>query len=497
VLLLFVLTLGVMKQGIIGKEMMSTGDQGKFRLNLEFDKTITVQQNNIISREVENFIIQQPEVATLFSNIAGPSTGIGSLGVGAANISEFTIQLKPGKEREMETEDFMKYLRSELGNRFHGVNFSMAVVGLLPKGAPIKITLSGADLDLVMATSRELKSIIETVPGADNVKLSVEEGKPEYKVIPDKDKMQRLGLTTAYLGLNLRNAFTGNDASSLTENGTEYPVRIWLDDFDRKNFGDVKQLMIITPMGTAVEVSQFAEVQQDNSPSLLERLDRQASVTLTAESFGRPSGTLADEVIAYLETKPLPEGIKLSWGADIKTQNESFGALGAVLLISFILIYLIMIALYDSYIYPFVALFGIPVAAIGAFLALNLSLNHLTLFAQLGLIMLMGLVTKNAILIVDFTNQLKAQRVYFKDALLLAGKERLRPILMTTLAMAIGMLPIALGKGTASEWKNGLAWVIIGGLISSLILTVFLVPLVYYVVDSVKEKFEKNKKIVK
>ncbi|MPN09358.1 Multidrug resistance protein MdtC [bioreactor metagenome] len=156
-----------------------------------------------------------------------------------------------------------------------------------------------------------------------------------------------------------------------------------------------------------------------------------------------------------------------------------------------------MIALYDSYIYPFVALFGIPVAAIGAFLALNLSLNHLTLFAQLGLIMLMGLVTKNAILIVDFTNQLKAEGKHFKEALIMAGKERLRPILMTTLAMAIGMLPIALGKGTASEWKNGLAWVIIGGLLSSLILTVFLVPMVYYVVDSIKERIAKKRGVAK
>lgn len=493
VLLLFVLTLGIMKQGIIGKEMMSTGDQGKFRLNLEYDKTITVQQNNIISQQIENYIIQQPEVSTLFSNIAGPSTGIGSLGVGAANKSEFTIQLKSEKERSMKTEEFMKHLLSQLRNDFSGINFSVAVIGLLPKGAPIKITLSGGDIDLVMKTSHELKSVIETIPGADNVQLSVVEGNPEYKVIPDKDKMQRLGLSTAYVGMNLRTAFTGNDDASLTENGTEYPVRIWLDEFDRKNFEDVTHLTIVNPMNTPIEVSQFAMVLQDNSPSLLERLDRQPSVTLTAESFGRPSGTLAGEVITYLKSKPLPEGVKLSWGADIKTQNESFGALGSVLLISFILIYLIMIALYDSYIYPFVALFGIPVAAIGAFLALNLSLNHLTLFAQLGLIMLMGLVTKNAILIVDFTNQLKAEGKHFKEALILAGKERLRPILMTTLAMAIGMLPIALGKGTASEWKNGLAWVIIGGLLSSLILTVFLVPLVYYVVDSIKERFAKKK----
>ena len=495
ILLLFVLTLGIMKQGIIGKEMMSTGDQGKFRLNLEYDKTITVQQNNIMSQQIENYILQQPEVSTLFSNIAGPSTGIGSLGVGAANKSEFTIQLKSEKERSIETEDFMKSLLSQLKSDFPGINFSVAVIGLLPKGAPIKITLSGGDIDLVMKTSRELKSVIETIPGADNVQLSVVEGNPEYKVIPDKDKMQRLGLSTAYVGMNLRTAFTGNDDASLTENGTEYPVRIWLDEFDRKNFEDVTHLTIVNPMNTPIEVSQFATVVQDNSPSLLERLDRQASVTLTAESFGRPSGTLADEVITYLKSKPLPEGVKLSWGADIKTQNESFGALGSVLLISFILIYLIMIALYDSYIYPFVALFGIPVAAIGAFLALNLSLNHLTLFAQLGLIMLMGLVTKNAILIVDFTNQLKAEGKHFKEALIMAGKERLRPILMTTLAMAIGMLPIALGKGTASEWKNGLAWVIIGGLLSSLILTVFLVPLVYYVVDTIKERFAKKKGI--
>ena len=493
VILLLILTAGMMKQGIIGKEMMSTGDQGKFRLNLEFDKTITVQQNNIVSQQVENYILQHEEVATLFSNIAGPSTGIGSLGVGSANKSEFTIQLKPEEERNIKTEAFMKSLRNELEAEFSGINFSMAFIGLLPKSAPIKITLSGANLSEVMETAQNLQAVVENLPGADNVQLSVVEGNPEYKVIPDKDKMQRLGLNTAYVGINLRTAFTGNEDATLTENGTEYPVRIWLDDFSRKNFEDVQNLTIVNPMNLPITVSQFAEVKQDNSPSLLERLDRQASVTLTAESFGRPSGTLADDVIAHLDLHPLPEIVKLTWGADIKTQNESFGALGSVLLISFILIYLIMVALYDSYIYPFVALFGIPVAAIGAFLALNLSANDITLFALLGLIMLMGLVTKNAILIVDFTNQLKAEGKHYKEALIIAGKERMRPILMTTLAMAIGMLPIALAQGTASEWKNGLAWVIIGGLLSSLILTVYLVPVVYYAVDSVKEKFNKQK----
>jgi HAE1 family hydrophobic/amphiphilic exporter-1 len=496
VLLLFVMTLGMMKQGIIGKELIATGDQGKFKMALEFDKSTSIQQNNLIATEIETYIINQAEVSTVFSNIGGPSTGIGSLGVGSANKTEFTIQLKSKKEIEnIPTETFMKKLREELKLKFPSINYSMIALGLIPRTAPIEITLSGSNLDLVMQSGNDLKTIIEKIPGADNVRLSVEVGSPEYKIIPDKDKMQRLGLNTAYVGINLRTAFTGNDDSTLTENGIEYPVRIWLDEFSRKNFEDVQQLSIINPMGIAVEVSQFANIEQDNSPSLLERKDRQAAVTLTADALGRPSGTVADDVVAYIKENPLPTGMQMTWGSDIKRQNDSFGALGSVLLISFILIYLIMVALYDSFVYPFVVLFSIPVAIIGAFLALNLSLNHLSLFALLGLIMLMGLVVKNAILIVDFTNQLKAEGKHFKEALIIAGKGRMRPILMTTLSMVVGMLPIAMATGTAAEWKNGLAWVIIGGLLSSLILTVFLVPVIYYLVDTAKEKIGTQKEV--
>jgi len=488
VLLLFVVTLGIMKQGIIGKELISTGDQGKFRMALEFDKSTSIQQNNILTQKIETYIIQQPEVQTIFSNIGGPSTGIGSLGVGAANKSEFTIQLKSKSElKNLPTESFMKKLREDLKSEFPGINYSMAALGLIPRSAPIEITLSGNNLDLVMKTGSELKAIIEKVPGADNVRLSVEAGNPEYIIVPDKDKMQRLGLTTAYVGMNMRTAFTGNDDAALTDNGTEYPVRIWLDEFSRQNYMDVLKLSIINPFGVPIEVSQFATVQQENSPSLLERKDRQPSVTVTADALGRPSGTVADDVVAYLNDNPLPNGLQMTWGSDIKRQNDSFGALGSVLLISFLLIYLIMVALYDNFVYPFVVLFSIPLAAIGAFFALNLSLNNLSLFALLGLIMLMGLVVKNAILIVDFTNQLKAEGRHFKEALIIAGKGRMRPILMTTISMVVGMLPIAMATGTGAEWKNGLAWVIIGGLLSSLILTVFLVPVVYYLVDDARK----------
>lgn len=498
VLLLFAMTLGVMKQGIIGKELISTGDQGKFRFALEFDKNTSIHHNNAVSIEIEKHILAQAEVKTLFSNVGGPSTGIGSLGVGVPYKTEFTVQLKDKKQIDnLRTEDFMLRLRQDLQKQYPDIRFSIAALGLVPRSAPVEMTLSGSDLPQVMETGKMLKDVVQRIPGADNVQLSVEEGSPEYQVLPDKDRMQRLGLNTAYTGQNLRIAFTGNDDATLTENGTEYPIRIWLADFDRRNYDDVRRLNIFNPAGLPVQVVQFANVAKDRAPSLLERKDRRPAITLTADALGRPSGTVADEVVAYLKKNPLPEGMDLTWGSDIKRQNDSFGALGGVLAISFLLIYLIMVALYDSFIYPFVALFSIPVAAIGAFLALNLSLSNLSLFALLGLIMLMGLVTKNAILIVDFTNQLKAEGMHYREALIQAGKERMRPILMTTLSMAIGMLPIALASGTASEWKNGLAWVIIGGLLSSLILTVYLVPMMYYLVDRGKEKLGGRKAKIK
>ncbi|MBP8239677.1 MAG: efflux RND transporter permease subunit [Saprospiraceae bacterium] len=494
VVLLFAMTMGVMKQGIIGKELISTGDQGKFRFALEFDKSTSIHRNDSISGEIEKYFLAHSEVKSLFSNVGGPSTGIGSLGVGASYKTEFTVQLKDKKElNHLRTEDFMLRIRQDVQKKYPNIRFSMASLGLIPRSAPIEMTLSGSSQEKVMQAARLLKDVVQRIPGTDNVQLSVEEGSPEYQVLPDKDRMQRLGLNTAYAGQNLRIAFSGNDDASLTETGTEYPVRIWLADFDRRNYEDVSRLTILNPAGIPVQVAQFARVVEGRTPSLLERKDRQPAVTITSDALGRPSGTVADEVVTYLNENPLPDGISLAWGSDIKRQNDSFGALGSVLAISFLLIYLIMVALYDSFIYPFVALFSIPVAGIGAFLALNLSLSNLSLFALLGLIMLMGLVTKNAILIVDFTNQLKAEGLHYREALIQAGKERMRPILMTTIAMAIGMLPIALAKGTASEWKNGLAWVIIGGLISSLILTVYLVPMVYYLLDRIRERFKAKK----
>jgi HAE1 family hydrophobic/amphiphilic exporter-1 len=178
-----------------------------------------------------------------------------------------------------------------------------------------------------------------------------------------------------------------------------------------------------------------------------------------------------------------PESIHIDYGGDLENQDEGFGSLGTAILISLLLVYLIMVLLYNSYACPFVVLFSIPLAIIGAFWAIALTLESLNIFTMLGLLMLIGLVAKNAILVVDFTNQFKSAGMETKAALMEATRKRFRPIIMTTLSMVIGMLPVALAQGAGSAWKNGLAWVIIGGLLSSMFLTLVVVPLVYYLTD--------------
>jgi len=255
---------------------------------------------------------------------------------------------------------------------------------------------------------------------------------------------------------------------------------------------DVEKISFVNKGGEKIVLSQFATLSQSSGPSMLERKDRRTSVTIKSNVLGITSGDLATNITKALEANPLPSMVEMKWTGDIERQVDSFQALGMALAAALLLVYLVMVVLYDSYIYPFVVLFSVPVSLIGAFIALNLAMSTLSIFTMLGIIMLIGLVMKNGILIVDFTNQKKEEGLGTFDALIEAGNARLRPILMTTIAMVIGMLPIALADGAGSEWKNGLAIVMIGGLLSSLMLTVFVVPMAYYVVDKIKDKFQRK-----
>jgi len=307
------------------------------------------------------------------------------------------------------------------------------------------------------------------------------------------DKMSALGLDLSTVGMTMQTAFNGNTDGKFRSGEYEYDINIRYDEFNRSNFTDVSELIFINNAGQQVKLSQFANVTQSSGPSLLERRDKSPAVSIESQAVGRPSGTIASEWEAEFSKLERPAGVNYIWGGDMENQSEGFGTLGFALLAAIILVYLVMVALYNSFATPFVVLFSIPLSFIGALLALALTNNSLNVFTILGIIMLIGLVCKNAILLVDFANHRKEAGETTRNALIQANHARLRPILMTTIAMVFGMLPIALASGGAAEMNNGLAWVIIGGLVSSLFLTLVIVPVVYSIFDSIKNRLRKGK----
>jgi HAE1 family hydrophobic/amphiphilic exporter-1 len=354
------------------------------------------------------------------------------------------------------------------------------------------VVVQGPDLDKVREAANTVLNVVNKIPGTTDVEFSIEDAIPELQVKIDRERMAALGLSVAEVGNTLRTAFNGNDDSKYREEQYEYDILVSLDKFNRSNVDDVAGLTFLNNKGQLVELKQFATVTQELGAAKLERRDRLSSITVNAQVIGRPIGTVGDDIKTAMENKKLPDGVTIRYAGSLEQQSDAFGSLGLALLIGIVFVYLIMVALYDSFLYPFIVLFSLPVALIGALLALALAFQNLSIFSIIGMIMLMGLVAKNAILLVDFTNHLKAEGMPVKEALIEAGRERLRPILMTTIAMIFGMLPIALASGAGAETKNGLAWVIIGGLTSSLLLTLVLVPSAYMTFENMIAKVRKR-----
>lgn len=498
VLVIFFASMATMGLGIVGQEFVAQGDQGKFMIKLKYDKSTTFEENNATTLEIEQMILAQKDVVDIvFANVGGPSSGMGAASFGAENRSELTVKMKPDMQKKYPTIKYMNEIRNKIEAKYSGVEVKALNIGMVEsEEAPIEIFLSSDDTELLMKEARRLKTAILQIKGAKDPTISTDDITPEVRVELDREKMGQLGLPIAVVGMQLQNGLTGNDDSQFDDKGQEYDIRIMMDKFDRKNVDDIKNVTFTANDGKQVRLSEFAEVTVENGNGSLERKNRISNTTIRSYVLGTASGTVSAEIDKYLEENPLDPNIRMLWGGEVKRQKESFGALGTAMGIGLILVYLIMVALYDNFVYPFVVLFSIFVSLVGAILALNLTSSSMGIFTMLGMLMLLGLVAKNAILIVDFTNHLKEKGYSTYSALLEAVRERMRPILMTTIAMVVGMIPIATATGSGAEWKNGLAWVLIGGLTSSMFLTIVVVPIMYYSVDRVKDKigFRKARK---
>lgn len=491
---LLIATFMLIGKGYIGTEFFPKSDRGEFIVQLELPKDASIEQTNLLTTKAEQILSTKPEVVRLITNVGQASEAAGAQQAPAYS-AEINVQLVERKLRMDRSDVYAAKVKKELVEKIPGAKIKTTPVSILgtAERTPVEVIVRGSQLDSVMKFAEVVKAKLEAIKGTTEVKLSVEGGNPEIRVQVDRDKMSALGLNLQTVGASMQTAFNGNTDGKFRQGEYEYDINIRLDNFNRKSLDDVRSLTFINNSGQKIKLDQFATVLESSGPSRLERQDKTTKVSVQSQVVGKPSGTVVAELDAVIKDLPRPTGVNYIFGGDMENQSEGFGTLGVALLMSIIMVYLIMVALYNNYVHPFVVLFSIPLSIIGALLALALTNNSLNIFTILGLIMLIGLVAKNAIILVDFTNQqVEEEGKSVRDALVAANHARLRPILMTTIAMVIGMLPIALAGGAGAEWKNGLAWVIIGGLLSSLFLTLIIVPVVYEAFDKIIRKFTKN-----
>jgi HAE1 family hydrophobic/amphiphilic exporter-1 len=486
--ILFFASVSLVTGGFIGSEFLSMGDRGEVIIQMELPKNATIEQTNQLTLKAEKYLMEQPVVTGVFTSV-GATTSFFESGSSAYK-SELHIKMVEKENREITAEQFALNMKKDLMTRLPGVKVRSSIVSLIGTSDmdPIQIVL-----DTLAVWSEKVMAVMKKVPGTYEVKLSVESGNPEVDIQLEKDRMAELGLSTMDVGMTLQNAFSGNTDAKFRDGDNEYNINVVLDQFDRNSVNDIAGLTFINNHGQNIQLKQFATIRPSSGTTILQRYNRVPSITVRSQVIGRPVGSVGEDVMKGLKNIDLPKEVTIIPEGDMKYQTEAFGSLGIAFLASILFVYLIMVALYDSYIYPFVVLFSIPLAIIGALLALGLTMQSLTIFSILGMIMLVGLVGKNAILLVDFTNQMKAEGHNTVEALKLAGRVRMRPILMTTFSMIFGMLPIALATGAGSEWKNGMAWALIGGLTSSLFLTLIVVPVVYQMFDKMKLWFNRKR----
>ncbi len=496
VVLFFSSTIGLMGGGFIGGEFFAASDSGEFLVQIEMPKDASLEQTNFMTQKAEAFLKGQEYVYSQITTVGQTSEGMGA-SQATAYKAEIDVKMIEQSERTDDASVYAAKTKRQLEKILVGAKVKTVPVGIMgtAEDATLGLIVTGPNVESAMKFAKLAEAELRTIPGTTEIKLTVEDGNPEVNVQVDRDKMAALGLTLQTVGMTMQTAFSGNTDGKFRAGEYEYDINIKYNAFDRKNITDVSNLIFVNDLGQQIKLSQFASITEGSGPSKLERRDKTASVTVQGQNIGVPAGTIVTQWQEKLDKLEKPTGVSYIWGGDQENQSEGFGTLGIALLAAIILVYLVMVGLYDSFAHPFVVLFAIPLSFIGAMLALALTNNSLNIFTILGIIMLIGLVCKNAIMLVDYTNQRRAAGETIRTALIQANHARLRPILMTTIAMVFGMFPIALASGAGAEWKNGLAWVIIGGLISSLFLTLIIVPVIYEIMEKLIAKFSKGEKV--
>jgi len=476
---IFIASIGIVS--IVGVSGDKHGDRGQYSIVIEASQDISLQEMNRRVEMAETITRNHPETLTYFTTVGSED--------GSPNQASILVNTKQlGKSMQIR-EQIRPLLQKILG-----LSISLEEVGGIRNKAatiqqrPIQLNIQGSDMTMLKRISTEIEKRIRPVSGIVDLDNSLRSGKPEYQYKMKRDNLARYGLSASDVGSLIGTVVGGTTASTYRDGDDDVEINVRFDRTDRSD--PVQLLSYGYPLkdGRVIPLSELVELVQVIGPAQINRQDRSRQVIINANITDRALSEILSDIKKQLSTYKFPTGYTIKYEGQASQNAEMFGSLYLALALAIVFVYMVLASEFNSFMHPFTIMLSLPLAVIGGFFGLMFAHKSFDMLAFIGLIMLMGLVTKNSILLIDFTNRLRREGKSIREALLLAGPIRLRPILMTTFSMIFGMLPTALGMGPSGDFRVALGVIVIGGLISSTALTLIVVPVAYDMMETVKRK---------
>ena len=481
----FVGALALPAVGLVGASFFGEEDNSEINIKIETPPGSNLDYTRLKAEEAARVVRQRSEVLYTYTTL-GSATG----GVDAGNVY---ARLLPKHDRDVSAQELTADIRSKV-QRMGGATFTVFTSEWGGQQKQIQLQLRGASLATLNATAAQIAAEVEKVPGAVDVGLSTKGQKPELEVNLNRGLAGTLGVTVGQVAQSLRPAFAGIKAGDwIDPTGEMREVQVRLAPEARQRASDLEQLPLVIqgPNGiSTMPLGQIASIRQGLGPAQITHLDAELVVNVEANTSGRSLSEVTRDIDSRIENMALPPGVRLTQGGEVDSQNEVFGRIFAALGIAVMLMYLILVLQFGSFIEPLAILMSLPLSLIGVMLALMITGDTINIMSLIGVILLMGIVAKNAILLIDFAKWARERDgIPRREALIQAGAIRLRPIMMTTLALIAGMIPVALGRGEGADFRAPLGRAVIGGVITSTLLTLIVIPTFYEILDEWREWF--------
>jgi len=471
----------------VGTEFIPSSDQGQFNINITLPTGTNLETTSEIVSEVEKIVLGIPEIKSILTTAGEGSGGMGFSTEGG-NSGTIMVNLVEQNKRERNMAQIINELRQKIGTypdtqiKFSDQGFTFS------SGSGLEVKISGDSLDELENIANRILISIAEVEGVHDLESSVEDVRPELHVNIDREKANLYGLNTAQIASTVHDALLGRVASIYQEKGEQIDIRIRLEEEDRNSIEEVKNLLISSNVGLQIPLKEIAEVIVGSGPKGIDRENQQRIVNVSGNISDRFLGKVIQDARQKLEKLVLPEDYRYEFVGENKEMQESFLQLALALVLSIILVNMIIAAQFESLLMPLAVMFSVPFSLIGVILALLLADKSLNVLSYIGIIMLVGIVVNNSIVLIDYINRLRQTGMERKEAIVLGGKTRLRPILMTMFTTVFALVPMALGTGEGAELRSPMAITIIGGLTSSTFLSLIIVPIFYTFLDDLSQK---------